>query len=137
MSLATYKILSMLAALPILGMLMRPWMRGVEAPPEKSGGGRKMPTKLAEGEDRSGLVVQTTPPPTALALAEAQALDEFDLALIKAFDECGLPLHKFSRDFDIAQTGKLNDVIHHAARYRGLPHPMRTVSDVRQMLKGL
>jgi hypothetical protein len=73
--------------------------------------------------------LKPTPPPAS------PRIDPIVIALQDAFAECGLPVHEFNQYFDLARTGKLNDVLHHASLKLGIEHPMRTVGDVAAYLR--
>lgn len=62
--------------------------------------------------------------------------DPAQLALVHAFGECGLNIEQVQNEqFDVARTGKLNDVLDHASSYLERPHPLRTVKDVLTFLR--
>lgn len=71
------------------------------------------------------------------ATAVAVPVDPVVLALQDAFVACGLPAHEFNSYFDLAASGKLNEVVHIAAQKLGKDHPLRTVDDVAQFLRVL
>ncbi len=54
-------------------------------------------------------------------------------AIKNAFGDKGLPLEAFSETFDVARSGKLNDIIHHVADTLNTKHPLRTVADVARL----
>lgn len=59
-------------------------------------------------------------------------------AVRDSFAACGLNPADCAPGFDVARTGKLNDVLHHASATIGLSHPIRTVQDIHDLLrKGL
>lgn len=69
--------------------------------------------------------------------APSVPVDPIVLAVQDAYTECGLPQHEFNAHFDLARTGKLNEVLHRAAEKLGKDHPLRTVDDVTQFLRVL
>lgn len=75
--------------------------------------------------------------PSASASTSAAIVASVDPSdpLRYAFEECGLPVHKLRPDFDVAATGKLHEVIHHASQKMGKAHPIRTVSDIQAILQ--
>lgn len=58
--------------------------------------------------------------------------NEIDEALKAAFKEAGLGQHLYSADFDLLHSGKLHEVLVHAAAKLG--NPLVTVSDVKELL---
>lgn len=111
---------SLAGAVGLIGMAYRPWGRkAVAVEPE--------PVPMLPAESPA------TPEPSPSApLAVVAAPDD---PIRYAFEECGLPLHKLRPDFDVAATGKLNEVIHHASIARGKAHPLRTVADIQALLQ--
>jgi hypothetical protein len=116
MMIAAYKLWMVLASLPVLGFFFR---RATTMHAMEGGGGA--------GESPALPITAAVPD------VRPNGIDE---AIRQAFDDCGLPLHKFAPDFDVASTGKLNEVIHHASARMGRSHPIRTVRDVNALLKG-
>lgn len=57
-------------------------------------------------------------------------------AVCAAFTGEGLPIERFGPTFDLAQTGKIYDVLYHALRYSGALRHVRTVGDVVEIVKG-
>jgi hypothetical protein len=47
-----------------------------------------------------------------------------------SFSVIGLPVAQFADDFDLEYSGKLQAVLHVAARYLGIDHGLHTVGDV-------
>jgi hypothetical protein len=70
-----------------------------------------------------------------LAWCDHPTDDPIQSALVAAFATCGLPSVKATDPrFDVARTGKLNDVLDHASAILQRPHPLRTVADVTRFL---
>lgn len=66
---------------------------------------------------------------------EAPTPDPTADALRHAFSACGLNVaHVTNTRFDVARTGKLNEVLEHAAAHLGTAHPLRTVADLTAFL---
>src|SRR5580765_362175 len=89
------RLVELILALPIFAMFWRPSRpipSFIEAEPERPATAGPAP-----------LTIETVP----------------DDPMRYAFEECGLPVHKLRPDFDVASTGKLNEVIHHLAHHRG------------------
>lgn len=55
-------------------------------------------------------------------------------AVRQAAYDCGLPAHLFAFDYDLAKTGKLLEVVHHAAIILGVEHGLHTVDQVVDVL---
>lgn len=60
--------------------------------------------------------------------------DPVDEAIRQAFLACGLNVQFLAPDFDVAATGKLHDVLHHASNHLRIQHPVRTVADIKRVL---
>jgi len=80
-----------------------------------------------------------------VAAAEVTAAPDTDLqhyrwfledCVWEACKEAGLDTSRLGADFDIAATGKLNDVLVFTARRLQGTHPMRTMGDVVRLLEG-
>jgi hypothetical protein len=65
----------------------------------------------------------------------ASPIDPLD-AIKLAYEDVGLPMDEFSPEFDLARTGKLNDVLTRAAKHVGCKHPVRTIADLHKLLGG-
>jgi hypothetical protein len=48
----------------------------------------------------------------------------------RSFLAIGLPVDQFADDFDLEETGKVQAVLHYAARYLGIDHGLHSVGDV-------
>ncbi len=73
--------------------------------------------------------------PVLRSMASAPiVVDDVDQAILIAFYECGLNIDFCRPDFDLARTGKLNDVLVHASAALAQSHPLRTVADVKALL---
>jgi hypothetical protein len=51
-------------------------------------------------------------------------------AVHRACAAVGLPVDQFADDFDLEETGKLQGVLHYAARFLRIDHGLHTVGDV-------
>lgn len=58
-------------------------------------------------------------------------------AMRHAFGEAGLNIDDYDEDFDVAATGKLNEVMHYAAQRYGVSHPTKTVADIKRVIEAL
>jgi hypothetical protein len=48
----------------------------------------------------------------------------------RACERVGLPMTQFADDFDLEETGKVQAVLHYAARFLGIDHGLHSVGDV-------
>ncbi len=62
-----------------------------------------------------------------------QPPSEIDDVLKAAYTECGLPADSYHPDFNLLHSGKLHEVLIHAARKMG--NPLVTVADVATLLR--
>jgi hypothetical protein len=63
---------------------------------------------------------------------KAELPPELNEVLPQVFKDCGLNVEHFRPDYDLIPTGKLGDIIFHAAARLG--KPIRTVQDVHDLL---
>lgn len=66
------------------------------------------------------------PPEPEIKVPEQKEIE----AVLAACEQAGLNRDLLQPNFDLAATGKLNDVIHYAAIKLGRTHPVRTCQDV-------
>ena len=82
-------------------------------------------------ERTGGMPVGTSPTGSPLIqLYDETYHDKIVSAVHRAYAQVGLPLSYFTLDYDISNTGKTFEVLHHAAQSLGLDHELRTVGDI-------
>lgn len=73
-------------------------------------------------------------PSVALLFAKPVTDTAVAAAVRAAYADRGLPIDQFTPDFDLANAGKLYEVLHAAAERLALDHRTRTVGDIMRIL---
>lgn len=69
------------------------------------------------------------------AVAQSADREKVEAAVHAAYTLCGQPEHLYAMSFDLSRTGKLFEVLHHAAIALDVDHHVNTVGDLVDILE--